>query len=376
MRRPLRTLVLTIFALHGLCSGALATETVQGAIRGAITDSSDGVLPGVTVVATSVEGRVLATAVTDGAGAYELGALPAGEVRLTFQLDGFATAVEPVAVRPGTVSIVRRRLELAPVTETVVVVAEAPVPAPRFLPPPPPVVRPVPVHDRDSICGPAKPEAAPESFGTIRSRRREMERDLYTQDDELLIDGGTLDGLELGRNVVVRRRFRADSSGAAVMGEHTAGLVQIVSIDERTSGAVVVYACDELRKGDFLASFKPEPVRIPDPAGIPAYGDAARILFADAGQMLGAPRRLMVIDRGSEHGIYVGQRLTLFRRRGRVDAKRSAVGDAVVVALRVDSATIRVESATDVISSGDWAAPNHPSPVASPIAGSAGSKHQ
>jgi len=376
MRRPLRTLVLTIFALHGLCSGAVATETVQGAIRGAITDSSDGVLPGVTVVATSVEGRVLATAVTDGAGAYELGALPAGEVRLTFQLDGFATAVESVAVRPGTVSIVQKRLELAPVTETVVVVAEAPVPAPRFLPPPPPVLRPVPVHDRDSICGPAKPAAAPESFGTIRSRRREMERDLYTQDDELLIDGGTLDGLELGRNVVVRRRFRADSAGAAVMGEHTAGLVQIVSIDERTSGAVVVYACDELRKGDFLASFKPEPVRIPDPAGIPAYGDAARILFADAGQMLGAPRRLMVIDRGSEHGLYVGQRLTLFRRRGRVDAKRSVVGDAVVVALRSDSATIRVESATDVISSGDWAAPNHPSPVASPIAGSAGSKHQ
>lgn len=237
-------------------------------------------------------------------------------------------------------------------------------------------MRPVPVHDRNSICGPAKPEAAPESFGTIRLRRREMERDLYTQDDELLIDGGTLDGLELGRNVVVRRRFRADSAGAAVMGEHTAGLVQIVSIDERTSGAVVVYACDELRKGDFLASFKPEPVRIPDPAGIPAYGDAARILFADAGQMLGAPRRLMVIARGSEHGLYVGQRLTLFRRRGRVDAKRSVVGDAVVVALRSDSATIRVESATDVISSGDWAAPNHPSPVASPIAGSAGSKHQ
>jgi len=120
-----------------------------------------------------------------------------------------------------------------------------------------------------------------------------------------------------------------------------------------------VYACDELRKGDYLASFNPEPARLPDPVGNPAYGDAARILFADAGQMLGAPRRLMVIDRGSEHGIYVGQRLTLFRRRG--DAKRSVVGDAVVVALRVDSATIRVESATDVISSGDWAAPHYPS---------------
>ena len=370
-----RLLVFALFALSAICTVATAAEAAEGAIRGAITDSSDGVLPGVTVVATSTDGRVLATAVTDGAGEYELAALPAGEVRLTFQLDGFATAVASVAVRPGTVSMVPQRLELAPVSETVVVVGDAPALAPRFVPPPPPVARPVPVHDRDSICGPSKLDATPESFGSIRARRREMERELYTKDDELIIDGGTLDGLEVGQNVVVRRRFRAEA-GAAVVGEHTAGLVQIVAAGERVSTAVVVYACDELMKGDYLASFKPEPLRIPDPVGIPAYGDAARILFADAGQMLGAPRRLMVIDRGTEHGIYVGQRLTLFRRRGRADAKRSVVGDAVVVALRGDSATIRVESATDVISSGDLAAPQHTSPIASPIAGSAGARHQ
>ncbi len=360
MRRLPSTLVLTIFVLSGLCSGATAADTVQGAIRGSITDSSNGVLPGVTVVAASVEGRVLATAVTDAAGTYELAALPAGEVRLTCQLDGFATAVESIVVRPGTVSMVETRLELARVTETVVVVGDAPALARRFVPPPPPVVIPVPVHDRDSICGPSKPGATSESLGTIRARRSETERDLYAKDDELIIDGGTLDGLEVGQNVVVRRRFRADWADAAVMGEHTAGLLQIVAADERVSSAVVVYACDEVMKGDFLASFTPEPIRTPDPVGIPAFGDAARILFADAGHMLGAPRRLMVIDRGSERGIYVGQRLTLFRRRSHADAKRSVVGDAVVVALRADSATIRVESATDFISSGDWAAPQHP----------------
>ena len=355
MRRS-AVLIFAILAFLRLCSAAAAADAVTGTIRGVVTDTSDGVLPGVTVAARSMEGHVLATTVTDGAGAYELAALPAGDVRLTFQLDGFATAVDSVAVRAGTVSTVQKRLQVAPVTETVVVVGDAP----RYAPPPPPVVEPVPVHDRDSICGPAKPGAASQSFGTIRARRSESQRELYAKDDELVIDGGTFDGLEVGKNVVVRRRFRAEAVGASVEGEHTAGVIQIVAADERVSRAVVVYACDEVMKGDYLAPFNPEPIRMPDPAGIPAFGDAARILFADAGQMLGAPRRLMVIDRGSEQGIYVGQRLTLFRRRARLDAKRSVVGDAVVVAVRGDSATIRVETATDVISSGDWAAPQAP----------------
>jgi hypothetical protein len=119
-----------------------------------------------------------------------------------------------------------------------------------------------------------------------------------------------------------------------------------------------MYACDELMKGDFLASFKPESIRTPDPVGIPAYRDAARILFADEGQMLGAPRRLMVIDRGSEQGVAVGQRLTLFRP-GRSAARPDVVGDAIVVAVRIDSATIRVGRVTDAISAGDWAAPQN-----------------
>ena len=177
--------------------------------------------------------------------------------------------------------------------------------------------------------------------------------------------GDCISGLDVGRNLVVRRYYRVRGLGPAgvdVIGEHSAGLLQIVTAGERSSVAVVVYACDELMKGDFLASFKPESIRAPDPAGIPAYRDAARILFADEGQMLGAPRRLMVIDRGIEHGVAVGQRFTLFRH-GRSAATPDVVGDAIVVAVRTDSATIRVERVSDAVSSGDWAALQIPSSV-------------
>jgi hypothetical protein len=79
---------------------------------------------------------------------------------------------------------------------------------------------------------------------------------------------------------------------------------------------------------------------------------------------MGMARRLMVIDRGSDHAIHAGQRLTLFHRERR-GASPAVVGDAVVVAVRADSATIRIEHATDVIVSGDWAAPQR-SPEAGP----------
>ena len=375
-----RTLAVVTFALVGICSPVTSTETVQGGIRGAVTDGSGGVLPGATVIVTSADGRILATAVTDDVGGYVFRALPAGPVRVMLQLDGFATAVVELAVQPGAESVVVGRLGLAPITETVVVFGKAPVdpPLPPLLPlqPPPRVAIPVPRHDPESICGPAKPGPTPDSFGTIRSRGHEAERGLYAKGDELIIDGGTLNGLAVGRNLVVRRYYRADgAAGAAATGEHTSGLLQIIAADERVSRAVVVYACDELMKGDFLASFKPEPMRTPDPVGTPAYTDAARILFGDAGQMLGVPGRLMVIDRGSEHGIRVGQRLTLFRRQSRRATAPSVVGDAVVVAIRTDSATIRVERATDAIAFGDWAAPQRYLPVDSPVATRAGSLH-
>ena len=359
MRSSSARLVVATLSLLSMCSTLTAAGAAHGGVRGAVTDDSGGVLPGVVVVATSGDEQVLGTAVTDETGSYAFNALPAGLVRLTFQLEGFAPTVDGLTIEAGAESRLDEQLTVAPVAETVIVYGKAPVdpPAPPP-PPPPPAVIPVPAHDHESICGPAKPGAGAESFGTIHSHRYETDRDLYTKDDQLTLDGGTLNGLEVGQNLVVRRHYRVSSGGgAAATGEHTSGLVQVVAADARTSTAVVVYACDELRKGDFLAAFNPEPVRIPDPPGIPLFDDAARILFADAGQMLGAPRRLMVIDQGSDAGIRVGQRLTLFRRPRRSAATPAVVGEAVVVAIRADSATIRVERATDAIAFGEWAAP-------------------
>lgn len=349
-----------LFVLFGLLSAAF-THAAERNVRGLVTDESAGVLPGVTVVAMAGDGKVLATAVTDGAGRYVIGPLAAGRVILTFQLEGFAPAAVRVAIGADADAVANQRLVVAPQSETVTVVGTVPAPKPLPPPPPRPLPRPKPVtaavpeHDPDSICGPGKLSGPPESFGTIRSRRSSA-HGLYAKGDELIVDGGTLSGLHVGRNLVARRTFRIDWDPRSDIGEHTAGLVQIVSAEEQTAIAVVIYACDEILPGDRLAAFKPEPLRAPAPVGRPDYRNAARILFPDAGHLLGAPGQLMVIDRGTQARVRAGQRVTLFRRRLSGGNPPSVVGDAVVVAVRPDSATIRVERVTDAVFSGDLAA--------------------
>jgi len=360
----MRTSVLALGAaailLFGICT--MAAEPGSGRARGSVVDESGGVLPGVTVSAVSDDGHVLATAVTDRVGQYAFDALPEGTVHLTFQLEGFSIGSGDVTIGPDRdATVAPHRLLLAARSENVTVQGKTPVVAvvpPYVAPPPnppPPVVVSVPEHDRDSICGPAMPDAGKERLRTIRSRHRAAGAELYVRNEEVVVDGGTAEHLTVGRNLVARRTFRVPGDSQGAIGEHTAGLVQIVSASEHTSVGVVVYACDELMQGDWLASFAPEPVRAAEPLGTPAFDDAAKILYGDAGQIVGAPGRLMVIDRGRNHGLQPGQRMTLFRRSA--GSRRSVVGDAVVVAARFESATIKIVHATDVIEFGDWAAP-------------------
>jgi hypothetical protein len=350
------------FALLLMCSNLAAGQGGTGAVRGEVIDGSGGVLPGVTVAVTASDGRPVATTTTDAAGSFLLRALPAGPLALTFQLAGFAAVSVAAVVHPDAESRMTVRLGLAPLSETVVVSAPAP-PDPRFAVPTPTAptnrlaVKPLATEAVASVCGPAKPGEFPESLGTIIAARDQTSGGLFGSSAELVIDRGREEGLVVGRNLVVRRLYRlAGVTGAGAVGEHTAGLAQIVAVSDHSSVAAVVYACDELRTGDFLASFNPEPIRDPDPVGPPAFYDAARILFADEGQTLGAPQRLMVIDRGAQNGIRAGQRFTLFRQE-RGSTRRDLVGDAVVVAVRSDSATIRIGRVIDAVGAGDWAAP-------------------
>ncbi|MFN7981965.1 MAG: carboxypeptidase-like regulatory domain-containing protein [Vicinamibacterales bacterium] len=371
-RTTLHHLASCVFVVLAAHAAGASSDGRESPVSGTVTDPSGALLPGVTVSATTPSGATVDASTTDEHGTFLLPHVAGSNLTLTFALDGFSTKSVRLTVNPGVESRVSEVLTLAPRTETVMVIGTVPaeparltsMPAPEPLPP----LSAVPAHDRDSVCGPAMPSGDTE-FGHIRAIRDDAKRQLYTQGDVLLIDGGTDRGLEVGHNYVARRTYRVRGTARDLSLEHSAGVVQVVSADEQTATAVVVYACDVLMKGDALAAFLPEPTRTPEPFGTPAFDDAARIVVADSGQQLGAPRRLMVIDRGADADLHVGQTLTLFRREGVSRLSASVVGAAVIVALREHSATIRVDQGRDAIDAGDFAAPQRYAPQSSSAAG-------
>ena len=64
----------------------------------------------------------------------------------------------------------------------------------------------------------------------------------------------------------------------------------------------------------------------------------------------------MVIDRGAAQGAERGQRLTIFRRALGTKGPVVSIADAIIVAVRPESATIRIERASDAVSVGDLVA--------------------
>lgn len=372
MRTRAASLIVLLTLAVSSRAAALTTPgpASHGRVSGSVVDTSGAALPGVTVTIAADGLAAPLTAVSDGEGRYRIEGVPAGPVTVSFELEGFQSGSSSLAIVAGQGMQVNCRLAVASLEEAVTVYGLAP------LEPPPPPQRPrapdpLPIgeHDVASVCGPARLDLPHAPLARIVAHRHDAQRSLYVEGDEFLLDAGTAAGLRVGQNLTVRRQFRvaqgAGDRGVPLLGEHTSGVIQVVAVDPSAAFAVVVYACDEFVKGDYVAGFEPEPLREADPLGLPDYRQAARVLFADEGQLMGAPRRLMVIDRGRDHGMRAGQRLTLFRRGTRDGRATRTIGEAIVVSVKDRSATIRIDRATDAVYFGDGAAPQTP-PGATP----------
>jgi hypothetical protein len=195
------------------------------------------------------------------------------------------------------------------------------------------------------------------ALGHIVAHRDDAKRQLYGNGDALVISVGTNLGVAIGQNYVVRRRFRVGDRNAplklATFGEQTAGLVQVVETSAENSTAVVVYLCGELYAGDLVEAFDAQPVVVTQGTGVAHFDEPARIVFGEHGQVMGSPGRLMVIDKGLTWGARRGGQITIFRRSLAGEGAVTSIGSAVIVAVNADTATIRIDTATDAISVGD-----------------------
>src|SRR6476661_8402066 len=118
MRRRGFHLVVAVLAVcllastHAFAQGGGASTT--GSINGKVADSSGGVLPGVTVSATSPSSMGVQSSVTDTGGNYRFPALPPGTYTVTFELPGFNTLKrENIQISMGFTATVNVELAVA-----------------------------------------------------------------------------------------------------------------------------------------------------------------------------------------------------------------------------------------------------------------------
>ena len=99
------------------------------AISGTVTDTTGGVLPGVTVEARSPEIiEQVRTAVTDGSGNYSIVALESGTYSVTYSLPGFGTLVrDGIQLTTGFTASIDVQLSVGDIAETVTVSGASPV---------------------------------------------------------------------------------------------------------------------------------------------------------------------------------------------------------------------------------------------------------
>ena len=119
-----------ILLMAGLLAGmpALHTPRVSGSIFGKVSDSSGGVLPGVTVTVTGTGLQQPLVATTSESGTYQFPTVPIGTYTVTFELASFKKAQRPNIVIPtGFNAGVDQKLEIGQMTEEVTVSAASPV---------------------------------------------------------------------------------------------------------------------------------------------------------------------------------------------------------------------------------------------------------
>jgi hypothetical protein len=191
---------------------------------------------------------------------------------------------------------------------------------------------------------------------------RERGKALFGPDETLVIKAGTAQGVKVGQEYFVRRiiddRFvRAAGDKVATSSIHTAGWVRIVDAESTSAIATVIKSCDGIQEGDYLEPFvKPEVPATSTAAGEPDFANPGHLVLGDERRQMAAQGDLMVLDRGSDHGIHAGQRLTIFRTTGGGTGPIARIAEATALVVNSETTVIRVDKTSDAVLVGDLVA--------------------
>lgn len=180
----------------------------------------------------------------------------------------------------------------------------------------------------------------------------------YAPNEYVVINAGTSQGIRPGQRYLVRRviddQFAVEAIGEKSYSIHTSGWVTIVDAQAETAIAVISEACDAVVIDDYLEPFViPGPPPAPPTVTQPDWARPARVILGDERRQLAGEGNLMVMDRGSDHGLRIGQPLTIFRQTLNGKGPNQTLGDALVVEIHPETSLIRIVRSREAIEVGD-----------------------
>src|SRR5262245_26169515 len=181
---------------------------------------------------------------------------------------------------------------------------------------------------------------------------------LYSAGQQIVVDKGTSDGVQVGQKYYVRANMTGFRSPSAA---NTNGWVTVVATTEETAIAMINVTCDGIRTGDRLVPFT-EPVLPPgidrtDATGELDFSRPSRVLFGDNGRTIVGDRDFAVADLKGGEGATPGSRFAIYRNLHIDKVPMVALGEAVVVSNHGETSLIRVTQVRDAIRPGEIVVP-------------------
>jgi hypothetical protein len=226
-------------------------------------------------------------------------------------------------------------------------------------------------------CAPSLAFARPMTSLLITGGQDASTRHIFRPGDLLAINGGSDNGIEVGQEYFVRRVL--GPRGSRISREtpatvQTTGWVKVYAVEKTMSLVTVSHACDTIETGDYLQPFTvPQPVVAEANAPKPQRENYGHILIGANRRTLFAKDDFFMVDRGSDHGVSVGEKFVVFRDKRKIETMKLPgikdlpdeittpeflyeLGEAVVVSVEPETSTLLALTSRGAFLSGDYVA--------------------
>ena len=231
--------------------------------------------------------------------------------------------------------------------------------------PPAPISGPLPVGaEVDVYCSGYLGDRDEAFVGRIVNAEKERNQSMFMVGDVLYIDIGAENGVQAGMEFTIVRPSRLVNSWGSereALGRiyMTPGRVRVLCAQEKSSITEIIYSCNEVEVGDFVAPFEPIPVplvRRTRPATIcdtPNGKPIGHVVDTrDAVTPVGTDT-IVFLDLGEQNGLNPGDFLTVYHPSTQAQGVRTVLGEAAILTTRTRSSVAIITSMVDFIAVGD-----------------------